>query len=84
MATKQRLLAGNAEAARAGAARAEPGAWMASNAEKSARRKGAGKGKDGDKEPLGWNGSLKHFVDFLLAIFRYVSLSRLSLDFRIT
>eukprot|EP00913_Durusdinium_trenchii_P024926 g23394.t1 len=55
MATKQRLLAGNAEAARAGAARAEPGAWSAANAEKSTRKKGGdgkgkgkvGKGKDG-------------------------------------
>ena len=49
MATKQRLLAGNAEAARAGAARAEPGAWMAANAEKNARKKGDGKGKTGKK-----------------------------------
>ena len=44
MATKQRLLAGNAEAARAGAARAEPGAWSAANAEKSTRKKGGEQG----------------------------------------
>ena len=59
MATKQRLLAGNAEAARAGAARAEPGAWMAANAEKNARKKGDGKGKHGkgndEKEMPGEN-----------------------------
>ncbi|CAJ1417417.1 unnamed protein product, partial [Effrenium voratum] len=34
LATKQRLLAGNAEAARAGAVKAEPGAWSAANAER--------------------------------------------------
>lgn len=59
MATKQRLLAGNAEAARAGAARAEPGAWSAANAEKSARRAGADGGKDGKggaKGPKGGKG----------------------------
>lgn len=59
MATKQRLLAGNAEAARAGAARAEPGAWMAANAEKNARKKGDGKGKTGKK---GKDGKESQFV----------------------
>eukprot|EP00931_Biecheleriopsis_adriatica_P108913 TRINITY_DN8317_c0_g2_i2.p1 TRINITY_DN8317_c0_g2~~TRINITY_DN8317_c0_g2_i2.p1 ORF type:complete len:746 (+),score=211.67 TRINITY_DN8317_c0_g2_i2:70-2307(+) len=48
MATKQRLLVGNAEAARAGAVRAEPGAWSAAHAQKVAEgSKGSEKGKKG-------------------------------------
>ena len=43
--TKQRLLAKNAEAAKAGFGRAEHGAWAAHNAER--QRKGSGKGKKG-------------------------------------
>lgn len=54
MDTKQRLLAGNAAAARAGVARAEPGAWAAANAAAASSRdggKGQGhvKGGKGDK-----------------------------------
>ncbi|CAE7376031.1 unnamed protein product, partial [Symbiodinium necroappetens] len=65
LATKQRLLAGNAEAARAGVVQAEPGAWAAMQAEKEKandgknEQKGKAKSKGKGKEPGKGKGSKK-------------------------
>lgn len=94
MATKQRLLAGTAEAARAGAAPAERGAYSAEKAEKSMRNKGdgkdgksgkggKGKGKDA-KETLGCSCFFflcNVFDTFIMRIpYAYVEYSLSSLD----
>eukprot|EP00439_Symbiodinium_sp_Y106_P037081 s6563_g4.t1 len=59
LATKQRLLAGNAEAARAGVVQAEPGAWAAMQAEKAEKAEaehGNGRGQKGKAKGKGGKG----------------------------